>query len=392
MCSFDGLATDGDTTYTYDVDLKRIKKDVSGTVQKFIYDGANVVVEYDGNNSLLATYLTPGLDENLSMTRNSATYYYHSDGLGSIRNLTDSSEVAQNTYDYYAFGSVIGTPTENITNDYRFTCRRWDAESNLYYYRARMYAPTYGRFLTPDPLGPETASNLYLYVLNRPVNARDPQGLWCAYGEGSPFLPCCGPGHGCLTSLAMAQAKLDLGCRVEGTAAQFDMDRPSWAGGKYRDNKEHHCVSNIPSPPANLNAAKKRTDFIEGQLDKAVELWCKGEESQACRELGKGFHTLQDCYAHYKGRYGTLWEDCSLSGLDPDFGKAWLASNEYADEFIDRINDCPDDDDGDSNGNGGDGNPDGPRGGGPTGDWFPPWVTGSRCGVMYAPILVDGGG
>ena len=72
-------------------------------MQKFIYDGPNVVVEYDVNDSLLATYLTPGLDENLSMKRSGSTYYYHQDGLGSIRNLTDSSEVAQNTYDYYAF-------------------------------------------------------------------------------------------------------------------------------------------------------------------------------------------------------------------------------------------------------------------------------------------------
>jgi RHS repeat-associated protein len=145
-----GAGGENDTTYTYDADLKRIKKDVDGTVQKLMYDGANVVVEYDGNNTLLASYLTPRLDENLSMTRNSATYYYHSDALGSIRNITDSSEVAQNTYDYYAFGSVVGTPTENVTNDYRFTGRRWDSESSLYYYRARMYAPTYGRFIQRD--------------------------------------------------------------------------------------------------------------------------------------------------------------------------------------------------------------------------------------------------
>jgi RHS repeat-associated protein len=184
--------TSTQSTYTYDVDLKRIKKDVDGTVQKFIYDGANVVVEYDGNDSLLATYLTPGLDENLSMTRNSATYYYHSDALGSIRNITDSSEVAQNTYDYYAFGSVVGTPTENVTNDYRFTGRRWDSESGLYYYRTRFYNNQTGTFTQSDKYFVDliiaqdemqaTAEQitkllpLHSYVSNNPVNFADPEG------------------------------------------------------------------------------------------------------------------------------------------------------------------------------------------------------------------------
>lgn len=48
MTSYDGTGTDNDTTYTYDVGLRRIKKDVNETVTKFIYDGWNSVAEYDG--------------------------------------------------------------------------------------------------------------------------------------------------------------------------------------------------------------------------------------------------------------------------------------------------------------------------------------------------------
>jgi len=63
-------------------------------------------------------------------------------------------------------------------NPYRFTARRWDPESGLYYYRARMYLPKLGRFLQVDPVGYSAGDmNLYRYVGNNPVNATDPLGL-----------------------------------------------------------------------------------------------------------------------------------------------------------------------------------------------------------------------
>ena len=80
----------------------------------------NVLASYASNGNLNARYVTPGLDDNLAMTRGENTYYYMADGLGSIRNVLDSSEVAQNTYDYYAFGDSLGTQTQDITNRYRY--------------------------------------------------------------------------------------------------------------------------------------------------------------------------------------------------------------------------------------------------------------------------------
>jgi RHS repeat-associated protein len=58
-----------------------------------------------------------------------------------------------------------------------FTGREYDAETGLYYYRARYYSPALGRFLQRDPVGYTAGINLYTYCANNPINFMDPRGL-----------------------------------------------------------------------------------------------------------------------------------------------------------------------------------------------------------------------
>jgi len=62
-------------------------------------------------------------------------------------------------------------------NPYLFTARAYEAESGLYYYRARYYDYYTGRFLQPDPTGYDDGLNLYGYCANNPLGFLDPRGL-----------------------------------------------------------------------------------------------------------------------------------------------------------------------------------------------------------------------
>ena len=150
------------------------------------------LMETDNGGAVQATY-NYGNDL-ISMNRASVNSYYHYDGLGSTRQLTNSAGAVAVTYTYDAFGNKIaGTGTS--ANVYGFTGeQQFNEADNLVFLRARYYDPKIGRFISRDPIlapmrngdnffwllpylarNPQTIHS-YIYCGNNPVNLVDPKG------------------------------------------------------------------------------------------------------------------------------------------------------------------------------------------------------------------------
>ncbi len=177
----------GFAEYRYDGLDRRIQKDANGAVTRYVYDGLAILLEYDGLNTLLARYTHgPTIDDPLMLERDldsSGTFepgerfFYHGDGLGSVTELSDSTGAVARTIVYDSYGQ-IAQDTGGIEQPFTYTGRELDAESGLYFYRARYYDPAAGRFLSQDPIGIRGGDvNAYRYALGNPVNFRDPLGL-----------------------------------------------------------------------------------------------------------------------------------------------------------------------------------------------------------------------
>ena len=176
-----------------------VKRTINGVTTYLIYDGWNLVAEYDAAGVLTTQYIHgPRVDEILAKVTTTSTTFPLPDALGSTIAVTDASGTGLERI-YYS--DAFGTPTfkdaagttlagsSTTGTRFLFTGRGWLATLGLYDYRNRTYSAELGRFVQTDPIGFKAGDiNLYRYVLNSPLRWIDPLGLYMGPGSTDPEL------------------------------------------------------------------------------------------------------------------------------------------------------------------------------------------------------------
>ncbi len=207
---------DGNLTHTPDLDLQydpwsrlvRVTK-TDGTVVDFVYDhdGHRTAVhvtkagvtasEYNFNDLYLirgtetVKVVWDDIQKTALIDASGQGKILHADHLGNTNLVTDLADgrfLGQE--EYYPFGGTVVSIT--MPTGFRFNSKPLDTETGLYFFGARYYSTTLGRFLTPDPylrysphLGLRKPGSIHLtaFVMNNPVNIVDRQGLWFGWDD-----------------------------------------------------------------------------------------------------------------------------------------------------------------------------------------------------------------
>jgi RHS repeat-associated protein len=166
------------TTFVYDGDGGRVKK-IEGTLTTIyigkLYECSGTTAPYPCVKYIFAG----GQRIAMKQVSNGVVDYFHPDHLGSTSVMTTATGTKEEDLAYYPYGGTrINTGTVNVP--YKYTGKELDASTGLYFYEARYYDATLGRFISADtivqnPHDPQ-ALNRYSYVRNNPLRYVDPSG------------------------------------------------------------------------------------------------------------------------------------------------------------------------------------------------------------------------
>ena len=198
-CSYDALgrlvALDGDgdgegeeVRFAYDGLGRRTSRTISVGAQHRIFDGVDVLAEFD-NDGQLTVETRAGLLV-LARSNRVGTRFLHPGMNAEVAAVTDDSGRLLARYHYGPFGEqrvAEGEEGAAGTLGYCGTLGIREESGGLLDMRARLYDPALGRFLSPDPwpatLPEPVTLNRYLYALGDPISHVDPYGLFCWTGK-----------------------------------------------------------------------------------------------------------------------------------------------------------------------------------------------------------------
>ncbi len=173
-------------SYTYDYEGNRTSKTVNdGETTLYVNDTSgslSMVTTYTDEDGKEKAYFTRGdSSELLSMESEGNYSWYHYDGHGNVRSLTNDDGVITDSYSYDAYGNLLEKEGDT-ENEFFYTGEQYNSATGLYYLRARYMNPGTGTFISMDSyqgsIYDPVSLHKYLYANANPVMYTDPSGYF----------------------------------------------------------------------------------------------------------------------------------------------------------------------------------------------------------------------
>ncbi len=160
--------------FTYDGLSHRVtatETDSGGTpvTTRVLWCGEILCEKRDAGDAVIARYYAQG------ELQNGQPLYYAQDQVGTVVGLVDGSGTVVGRLSYDSYGNIAAA--SGTLPDYRYAGLYYHLETGLYMATYRAYDAGAGRWLSRDPVRERGGTDLYVYVLDNPVNFTDQSGL-----------------------------------------------------------------------------------------------------------------------------------------------------------------------------------------------------------------------
>jgi RHS repeat-associated protein len=176
---------------SYDGSGDRVLQTTAASSYTYSYMGLNIL--YDKNVTGNTTTVTKHFyADGLQVAKmvNGAVYYLHEDALGSVRLVATATVTISFSSNYIPYGSSYAMTGKEV---FMYTGKPYDSTTGLYYYGARYYDDSIGRFVTEDSYQGDKndplTQNRYIYSRDNPEKYNGPSGHFMhssIIGESAP--------------------------------------------------------------------------------------------------------------------------------------------------------------------------------------------------------------